>query len=389
MTRSILCGLMAVLSVGAVGALPLACQSGGVGDPCTPEDEYSVTFSGFKVAEENIESRSFQCQTRLCLVNHFQGRVSCPAGQATPKQCDPTNNGSDCSTGETCVLAQTYAPTCVPCATGDTTCTDTCKAIGSTEACNQNSNTCECSAGLSISGVSFACEPAACGQTNGVPCKTDSDCDSTHKCDSSTNQCRSTAGCPQVLNAYVCHHPADTTRSYCQTPGTTTKPPATCKTDTDCGTNYWCSSGTCAAKECCVPGTDSPVAVDVCGQCNDTSKRDADQAVYCTGRCCAPCCPPCNDGTTNLCEPKTDDPSNPSCSTDTSICGPACDPNFNYISCPSGFSCVGIRTNVGLGDAELAGAYCIKSGTAFLATSAANCGAGAQGGFVADMSCQP
>jgi hypothetical protein len=32
------------------------------------------------VSEVNLESRSFQCETRLCLVNHFQGRVSCPYG---------------------------------------------------------------------------------------------------------------------------------------------------------------------------------------------------------------------------------------------------------------------------------------------------------------------
>ena len=57
------------------------CPAEGVGDPCVPEDEYSATFSGFSVSEVNTESRSFQCQSRLCLVNHFQGRVSCPYGQ--------------------------------------------------------------------------------------------------------------------------------------------------------------------------------------------------------------------------------------------------------------------------------------------------------------------
>ena len=46
MTRSILCGLLALVSVGAMGLVPLACQSGGVGDPCTPEEEYEATFSG-------------------------------------------------------------------------------------------------------------------------------------------------------------------------------------------------------------------------------------------------------------------------------------------------------------------------------------------------------
>jgi hypothetical protein len=52
-----------------------------VGDPCTPEQEYDPCFAGFNEAEVNVESKSFQCQTRLCLVNHFQGRVSCPYGQ--------------------------------------------------------------------------------------------------------------------------------------------------------------------------------------------------------------------------------------------------------------------------------------------------------------------
>ena len=57
------------------------CPAQGVGDPCVPEDEYSPTFSGFAVGEVSTESRSFQCQSRLCLVNHFQGRVSCAYGQ--------------------------------------------------------------------------------------------------------------------------------------------------------------------------------------------------------------------------------------------------------------------------------------------------------------------
>ena len=43
MTRSILAGLLGLLSIAAIGALPLACQSGGIGDPCIPEDEYNAT----------------------------------------------------------------------------------------------------------------------------------------------------------------------------------------------------------------------------------------------------------------------------------------------------------------------------------------------------------
>ena len=57
------------------------CQSGGVGDPCIPEDEYQQSFPGFSATEVNLESRSFQCETRVCLVYRFRGRVSCPLGQ--------------------------------------------------------------------------------------------------------------------------------------------------------------------------------------------------------------------------------------------------------------------------------------------------------------------
>jgi hypothetical protein len=59
------------------------CPAEGIGDPCVPEDEYSPTFSGFALTEVSTESRSFSCQSRLCLVNRFQGRVSCPYGQET------------------------------------------------------------------------------------------------------------------------------------------------------------------------------------------------------------------------------------------------------------------------------------------------------------------
>jgi len=75
-----------LVSLGALGAA--GCTPGGVGDPCVPEDEYQQTFSGFQVSEVNVESRSFQCETRVCLVNHFQGRVSCKLGQ----KADPNTN---------------------------------------------------------------------------------------------------------------------------------------------------------------------------------------------------------------------------------------------------------------------------------------------------------
>lgn len=79
MTRSI---LATVFAFSAVGLLSVeGCKQSGVGDPCTPELEYSPTFNAFTIGDVYLESKSFQCQTRLCLVNHFRGRATCPYGQ--------------------------------------------------------------------------------------------------------------------------------------------------------------------------------------------------------------------------------------------------------------------------------------------------------------------
>ena len=69
-----------LLGAFAVSFAAFACESGGVGDPCIPDDEYSTNVGGFTVDQVTVETRSFQCATRVCLVNKFQGRVSCPYG---------------------------------------------------------------------------------------------------------------------------------------------------------------------------------------------------------------------------------------------------------------------------------------------------------------------
>lgn len=79
-----------LLLAALAGIASSACQSGGVGDPCIPEDEYKKSFSGYSETEVNVESRSFQCETRVCLVANFKGRVSCPYGQVgNPLAKDP------------------------------------------------------------------------------------------------------------------------------------------------------------------------------------------------------------------------------------------------------------------------------------------------------------
>lgn len=81
MTRAIFTSLLVGMGLLVASALP-GCKDEGVGDPCTPEQEYDPSFIGFDEKEVNVESKSFQCRTRICLVNHFRGRASCPYGQS-------------------------------------------------------------------------------------------------------------------------------------------------------------------------------------------------------------------------------------------------------------------------------------------------------------------
>jgi hypothetical protein len=78
--------------VGAAGfGLVSACVASGcgssdeentpVGALCTPSAESESGFSGFNVADVSVETGSNECHGGTCLVNHFQGRRSCPYGQ--------------------------------------------------------------------------------------------------------------------------------------------------------------------------------------------------------------------------------------------------------------------------------------------------------------------
>lgn len=80
MKRAILTSLLVGMGLLVASGLP-GCKDEGVGDPCTPEQEYDPSFIGFDEKEVNVESKSFQCRTRICLVNHFRGRASCTYGQ--------------------------------------------------------------------------------------------------------------------------------------------------------------------------------------------------------------------------------------------------------------------------------------------------------------------
>jgi hypothetical protein len=110
MTRSILI----VILIGAFLCVlsGSGCSAGGVGDPCIPEQEYDVCFAGFDEMEVNVESKSFQCLTRVCLVNHFQGRVSCPYGQTASTSLLPATSQCGAVPGGDPVPTYPGTPTC-------------------------------------------------------------------------------------------------------------------------------------------------------------------------------------------------------------------------------------------------------------------------------------
>jgi hypothetical protein len=41
------------------------------------------------------------------------------------------------------------------------------------------------------------------------------------------------------------------------------------------------------------------------------------------------------------------------------------EPNFDFCTCPDGFSCTEVRPAYGVGDQLLSGKYCIKEGSAY------------------------
>jgi hypothetical protein len=67
---------------GALAFSAFGCSPVNVGDPCIPEAEFAAT-SGAAIEDDlSIDVNSVQCETRVCLIHYFKGRVSCPYGNA-------------------------------------------------------------------------------------------------------------------------------------------------------------------------------------------------------------------------------------------------------------------------------------------------------------------
>ncbi len=206
MTRSIL-ALLAVGSFVTIVAGP-GCKATGVGDPCTPEQEYDPTFAGFDEKEVNVESKSFQCQTRVCLANHFRGRVSCPYGQdATgnaPMGAPPPNNSPGCVVPGTMIpvdptVDQNGNPLMPPPKAGKTVqaqCTDrrtdnavycSCRCANVDGNQNDNANYCSCPDGYTCAQLVTSIGAGDTGLTGAYCIKNGTDYKSGNACAESCN----------------------------------------------------------------------------------------------------------------------------------------------------------------------------------------------------------
>ncbi len=104
-----------------------ACFPGGVspdaaapiGALCLPVPEKDPTFAGYDFHDLGVESQPATCASGTCLINHFEGRVSCPSGQSAGGQGPDGSPG--CKTPGTCApVTAAVAPQCAVRAAQDT-----------------------------------------------------------------------------------------------------------------------------------------------------------------------------------------------------------------------------------------------------------------------------
>jgi hypothetical protein len=90
-------GAYAVLGCGETdGGAGQDTDASSVGTPCTPSLEYSASFGGFDLHDVTLDEGNPSCPGAVCLVDHFQGRTTCPYGQDS--QANPANGASSACT---------------------------------------------------------------------------------------------------------------------------------------------------------------------------------------------------------------------------------------------------------------------------------------------------
>jgi len=69
-----------------------AGENRALGEACFPDDEWQPLFGNYSLSEVSLEIPSAECASSICLINHFQGRTTCPYGQAAPSSTEQSGD---------------------------------------------------------------------------------------------------------------------------------------------------------------------------------------------------------------------------------------------------------------------------------------------------------
>ena len=92
MIRSIFATLATFVAVSAIA--PRAARPPASATPASPSRSTTRAFIGFDQQGGQRRVEELPVPTRLCLVNHFRGRVTCPYGQDQSGTALPTSDGA-------------------------------------------------------------------------------------------------------------------------------------------------------------------------------------------------------------------------------------------------------------------------------------------------------
>lgn len=88
-------------STGSAGSAGGTEGNAEVGPACRTIDDLDPNFAGFDVGQLNVQIGDASCLTGVCIVDHFQGRVTCPYGQTEDEiQSLPASSGARCRVNE-------------------------------------------------------------------------------------------------------------------------------------------------------------------------------------------------------------------------------------------------------------------------------------------------
>jgi hypothetical protein len=135
-----------------------------VGKACLPAAERSASFAGFNAREVSLEVGNAACPGAVCLVNHFEGRTTCPYGQDAQGR-PPGGSTQACTVPGTGAPVQpsgpageTVSPWCADrTASADVTCS--CRCANAQGRTDDGASYCACPMGFACTQVFSALTP--------------------------------------------------------------------------------------------------------------------------------------------------------------------------------------------------------------------------------------